>query len=132
MSADSVIQRCMDEVPRCVAAGIVDMETGLLLAVRTMVSHPQEVFDLVAAATRDLFQGDHVTTIERIFARMRGVEDGHVHYFQEIVVTSRTLLHFFARLSADPAVVVVAVCRADTNLGLVLARGRDIARTERL
>ncbi len=29
MSADSIVDRCMKEIPKCVAAGVVDMETGI-------------------------------------------------------------------------------------------------------
>jgi hypothetical protein len=39
------------QIPECVAAGYVDMATGMLLAVNTVDSHPQEVLDTVSAAT---------------------------------------------------------------------------------
>jgi hypothetical protein len=51
------------DVPECVAAGMVDM----LLALDTVDSHPQEVLDLLAAATFDLFQGRNVVLIEDSF-----------------------------------------------------------------
>ncbi|MFC3217139.1 hypothetical protein [Comamonas sp. JC664] len=41
-------------MPECLAAGYVDVATGMLLAIRTVDSHPREVIDLVAAATADL------------------------------------------------------------------------------
>ena len=132
MSADGIIKRCMKEIPKCVAAGVVDMETGMLLSVRTVESHPQEVLDLVAAATKDLFEGDNVATIERMFKRIRGVGNSEEHYFQQIIVMSTNLVHFFSRLGTDQSSVVVAVCRSDANLGLVLAKGRAIAKTERI
>ena len=57
----------------------VDTKTGMLLGVKTVDSHPQEVLDLVAAATGDLFQGNNVATIEKLFRQSRGVkEDGIV------------------------------------------------------
>jgi hypothetical protein len=101
----------------------------MLLNVKTVDSHPQEVLDMVAAATKDLYEGDNVTTIEEAFKRIRGVRSDE-HYFQQILVMSRNLIHFFSRLERDPTTVLVAVCRKDANLGLVLAKGRMIARTE--
>ncbi|MEZ4250438.1 MAG: hypothetical protein R3B99_19570 [Polyangiales bacterium] len=47
--------------------GYVDMPTGMLLAVNTVGLHPNEVLDLVAAATADLFQGPSVSSIEQMF-----------------------------------------------------------------
>ncbi|MCG8425266.1 MAG: hypothetical protein MJE77_45890 [Proteobacteria bacterium] len=132
MSADTIISRSMREIPKCVAAGVVDMETGMLLSVKTIESHPQEVLDLVAAATRDMFEGDNVVTIERLFKRIRGVQHSDEHYFRQIVVMSRNLIHFFSRLENEESVVMVAVCRADANLGLILAKGRMIAKSENL
>lgn len=57
MSLDSALNKAQASVPECVAVGYVDMSTGMLLGVKTVDSHPQEVLDLVAAATADLFQG---------------------------------------------------------------------------
>ncbi len=91
MSLDASLSKAQQEVPECVAVGFVDMMTGMLLAVRTVDSHPQEVLDLVAAATADLFQGKSVSAIEKLFRKSRGqAEDGR-HYFHEIVVFSENL-----------------------------------------
>jgi len=129
MSVDTIIQRTMSDVPKAVATGIVDMATGMLLGVKTVDSHPQEVLDLVAAATKDLFEGDNVTAIENMFKRVRGVETNE-RYFKEIIVMSSNLVHVFARLHSMPSMVIVTVCRADTNLGLALMKMRGICAEE--
>ncbi len=131
MSAETIIKRCVKEIPKCVAAGVVDLDTGMLLNVKTVDSHPQEVLDLVAAATRDLFEGDNVTTIERLFKRVRGIHNDD-RYFQQILVMSTNLIHFFARLAHHSTTVVVAVCRKDANMGLILAKGKIIAKEGRI
>ena len=48
MSLDSALANVRSAVPECVACGLVDMKTGMLLGVKTVDSHPQEVLDLVA------------------------------------------------------------------------------------
>lgn len=111
-------------VPECVAAGLVDMKTGMLLGVKTVDSHPQEILDLVAAATGDLFQGTNVSAIERMFKQARGVTDDGSHYFQEILVLSDNLLHVFQRGKKNNDMVLVTVCRISANLGMVLAKSR--------
>jgi hypothetical protein len=124
MSLDSVLAKAQQSVPECVAAGYVDMTTGMLLGVKTVDSHPQEVLDLVAAATADLFQGQNVTSIERLFRKARGQSEDGNHYFKEIVVFSENLLHVFLRAKKKKDQAVVFVCRASANIGMVLSKTR--------
>ena len=124
MSLDAVINEIQGSVPECVAVGVVDMSTGMLLGVRTVDSHPSEVLDLVAAATGDLFQGDNVRTIERMFRESRGVPEDGRSYFQEILVMSENLLHVFQRCARQQGIVVCIVCRNKVNLGMALSKTR--------
>lgn len=124
MSLDTVLSKVQQEVPECVAVGYVDMSTGMLLGVKTLDSHPQEVLDLVAAATADLFQGKSVTAIEKMFRKSRGQPEDSKHYFNEIVVFSENLLHTFLRSKKAANHAVVFVCRATANIGMVLSKSR--------
>lgn len=121
---DNAVSLVQKSVPECVAVGYVDMKTGMLLGVRTVDSHPQEVLDLVAAATGDLFQGTNVTAIEKMFKQVRGVKDDGAHYFQEIIVMSDNLMHVFQRGKKNSDMVLVTVCRVSANMGMVLAKSR--------
>ena len=124
MSLDNALAKAQQTVPECVAAGYVDMSTGMLLGAKTVDSHPQEVLDLVAAATADLFQGQSVTAIEKLFRKSRGqTEDGR-HYFKEIIVFSDNLLHVFLRSKKKQDQVLVFVCRGSANVGMVLSKSR--------
>lgn len=124
MSLDSVLQKSVSEVPDCVAAGVVDLSTGMLLAIKTVDSHPSEVMDVLAAATADMFQGSNVQMIENIFKKARGIEnDGH-HYFQEMIVNSDNLVHVFCRLKGNEEIVVAFVMRKSVNLGMALTKVR--------
>lgn len=125
MSLDKALTELMKNVPDCVAAGWVDINTGMLLGVKTVDSHPQEVLDLVAAATTDLFQGTNVSAIETMFKKSRGVPDNADHYFKEIIVLSQNLLHVFSRGKKKQEQILVAVCRVSANLGMVLTKVRS-------
>ncbi len=129
MSADSICSTALDTVPKAVAAGVVDMGTGMLLAVKTTESHPQAVLDMVAAGTKELYEGEMSMTIESTFKKVRGETDND-HYFQEIMVNSKNLIHYFSRLASSPNVVMTVICRADANLGLVVTKAREIATSE--
>jgi len=125
MSLDAALQTSISTIPECVAGGYVDMSTGMLLAVKTVDSHPAEVLDLVAAATADLFQGPNVIQIETLFDRSRGItRTGGGHYFQEIIVFSDNLLHVFMRGKKYHNHAVTYVCRKNANIGMVLTKAR--------
>ncbi|MCD9087829.1 hypothetical protein [Stenotrophomonas sp. SY1] len=125
MSLDSVLQQSVASIPECVAAGYVDISSGMLLSVKTVDSHPREVLDLVAAATADLYQGPNIRTIEQMFRRARGLQEQEgAHYFQEIIVNSENLIHIFMRGKRYPDYVMVFVCRRTANLGMALTRSR--------
>lgn len=124
MSLDTALAKAQQNIPECVAAGYVDMSTGMLLSVKTLDSHPQEVLDLVAAATADLFQGQSVTTIEKLFRRSRGQGENGAHYFREIIVFSENLLHVFLRGKKKSDQALVIICRASANIGMVLSKTR--------
>jgi len=125
MSFDDAINHAAKTVPECVAAGFVDIASGMLLALKTVDSHPQQVIDLLAAATADMFAGPSVSMIERLFKRARGLpEDDGFHYFQEVIVNSENLIHVFLRGKSNPDYVVVFVCRRTANLGMALTKAR--------
>jgi hypothetical protein len=125
MALDTALTKAQQSVPECVAVGYVDMSTGMLLGVKTVDSHPQEVLDLVAAATADLFQGQSVTSIEKLFRKSRGQAENGSHYFKEIMVFSENLLHVFLRSKKKPDQAVVFVCRASANIGMALTKSRQ-------
>lgn len=123
MSLDKSLESAIVTIPDCVAAGYVDLDSGMLLGIKTVDSHAQEVIDLLAAATSELFQGPNVQSIEKIFRRVRGVKEDGRHYFQEIIVNSDNLLHVFLR-GKNQAQVATFVCRKGANLGMVLTKAR--------
>lgn len=121
---DDALQRAMTSVPDCVACGFVDLASGMVLSIKTVDSHPSEVFDFLAAATSDLFQGPNVVAIEGIFKKARGLpESTEHHYFQEVIVNSENLIHVFLRGKKQQQILCY-VCRKGANLGMVLTKAR--------
>lgn len=125
MSLTQTLNQVVQNVPECVAAGVVDIGTGMLLGIKTVDSHPQEVIDLLAAATGDLFQGPTVVSIEKLFKKARGLDpNSDDHYFREIIVLSDNLIHVFVRGRTHSGQVLVTVCRPTANMGMVLTKTR--------
>jgi hypothetical protein len=125
MSLDQALQAAATTIPECIAAGYIDLATGMLLGIKSVDSQPNEVVDLLAAATADLFQGPNVRMIESMFKKARGLNnDGH-HYFQEIIINSDNLLHIFLR-GKNEEQVACFVCRRSVNLGMALTKARGV------
>jgi hypothetical protein len=128
MSAESIVKQALEIVPKAVAAGVVDMGSGMMLAIKTIESHPQAVLDVLAPATKELFEGEMVLHIEKLFKQARGVESDE-RYFQEILISSEHLWHYFGRLKSDSKTVITVVARGDVNMGLFLVKARQIRDT---
>lgn len=124
MSLESALAVTQRTVPECVSAGLVDMKTGMLLGVKNVTNYSQEILDMVAAATGDLFQGQNVTMIEQMFRKHRGAKEDGRHYFQEIIILSDNLLHVFVRCKRNEDLVLVTIARNTANLGMVIAKTR--------
>lgn len=123
-SLDQALAHAVGTIPECVAAGYVDIASGMLLSMKTVDSHPGEVIDLLAAATADLFAGPNIVTIENLFKKARGVALDNHHYFQEVMVNSDNLIHIFLRGKLHTDYIAVFVCRKTANLGMVLTKSR--------
>ncbi|MFE0253729.1 hypothetical protein [Streptomyces sp. NPDC059010] len=122
-----LVKHLRTDAPDCVASGVVDMATGMLLSYETVENHPPEVLDLLAGATLDLFQGRTVVMIEDVFKERRGITSD-THFFQEILVNSENLTHLFVRLSEQQDIVAVVVCRKSVNVGMLFAQVRRVIR----
>ena len=123
---NAALQKAISTVPECVATGYVDLESGMLIGIKTVDSHPSEVMDMLAAATAEMFQGGNVTAIESIFKKARGITDDGSHYFQEMIVNSDNLIHVFIRSKKSQEQVATFVCRKSANLGMVLTKSRQV------
>jgi hypothetical protein len=120
---DQALQTAVASIPDCIAGAYVDLETGMLLGIRTITSQPEAAMEMLAAATTDLFQGPSVTMIEGVFRDARGQKDTGRHYFQEIIVNSDNMIHVFLRGRAQKQGAAF-VCRKNANLGMALVKAR--------
>lgn len=129
MGADSIVKGALATVPKAVAAGVVDMASGLMLSIKTVESHPQRVLDILAPATQELFEGEMVTSIENLFKQARGVTSEE-RYFKEILISSTHLWHYFGRLKSNQRTVLCVVATADVNLGMLIVKCRLLTENE--
>ncbi len=120
---NNALQNAVASIPECIAAGYIDLASGMLLGIRSVDSHPAEVIELLAAATADLYQGANVRLIETIFKKARGLQDDGHHYFQEFIINSDNFIHVFLR-GKNEEQVGCFVCRKSANLGMAITKAR--------
>lgn len=123
VSLDKVLRESMATVPGCLAAGCVNMNLGMLLALHTLENHPREIFDLFAGATTELFQGGYTMEIENVWRKLRNQSSGN-HYFKEIIVMSDNNIHVFLRGKTNQELAIVYITPNTENIGMVLSRSR--------
>ena len=109
-------QALVDDVSDCLAVGVVDLNTGMLMGVHCTVPYfTQSYLDAVAAAAVDMFRGKNVRRVEELLSKHRGEEIKDA--FEEIFISSLKVFHFMS-LVRDKSAVVVMVTKKTTNQGM--------------
>ncbi|MCL4838152.1 MAG: hypothetical protein KJ058_09330 [Thermoanaerobaculia bacterium] len=119
------LERLVRGLPSGVAAGVVELSSGMPVAFSTLDQHSKREFDLLAAATTGLFHDTTVTTIERMDREHLASPEERREALQQVIVQSRHMLYLFLRCRREPDLVLVSLCRADANLGLALMVSRE-------
>ena len=126
-STTDVCKQVHDKVDDCVAVGVVDLNTGMLLGVHHSVPHfTQAYLDAVAAAAVEMFRGKNVRRVEELLSQQRGepVKDS----FEEIFISSPKVFHFMATIKEKGAVVVM-ITKKTVNQGMGWAAIRNTMAT---
>ncbi|MDA7965144.1 hypothetical protein [Ruegeria sp.] len=121
MSIDAALSSAMKTIPDCIAAGYVDMETGMLLGLQAAEAEHSDVLENLALAVANLFQGRGVIAFQELL-RAAGAEETDHPGFGEIAVFSDDRLHIFLRTRDYPDHVVCYICRDSANIGLALTK----------
>ncbi|WP_170345364.1 hypothetical protein [Ruegeria atlantica] len=121
MSIQTALNSAMETIPDCIAAGYIDMETGMLLG--SSVSDPDcaDSLDVLAVAVANLFQGQGVAAFEALL-RQAGSADEENAGFGEVAVFFKDRLNIFLRTKEYPDHVVCYICRNSANVGLALTK----------
>lgn len=106
----------LEKVDDCLAVGVVDLNTGMLMGVHHTVPYfTQAYLDAVAAAAVEMFRGKNVRRVEELLSVQRGsaVKDS----FEEIFISSPKVYHFMATIKEKESVVVM-ITKKTVNQGM--------------
>jgi hypothetical protein len=115
-STTEICRTVLDKVDDCLAVGVVDLNTGMLMGVHHSVPYfTQAYLDAVAAAAVEMFRGKNVRRVEEMLSQQRGepIKDS----FEEIFISSPKVFHFMATIKNKGAVVVM-VTKKTVNQGM--------------
>ena len=116
-SINEVCKGIVDNVDDAMAAGVVDLSSGLLLGVHHNVPYfTQSYLDAVAAAAVDMFRGRGITGVEKRLSESRGQEVKNT--MEEIQMTTPKTLHFMSVIPGKPNALAVLITGKKTNLGM--------------
>lgn len=121
MTIEAALTTAMETIPDCLAAGYVDMETGMLLGTSAKDDASLDALDSLAIAVANLFQGRGIHAFQDLLAAA-GLQDPENPGFGEISVFSNDRLHVFLRTRKYPEHVVCYICRDSANIGLALTK----------
>jgi hypothetical protein len=122
-STQEVCRTTLDKVDDCLAVGVVDLNTGMLMGVHHTVPYfTQAYLDAVAAAAVEMFRGKTVRRIEELLSQQRGeqLKDS----FEEVFISSPKTFHFMIVVKEKGAVVVM-ITKKTTNQGMGWAALRN-------
>lgn len=125
---DDACKDVVAKVDGAVAAGVVDLETGMLLGIHNSAQYTQTLNEIVAAACMDMFRGNNISRIEQMVRSHRGIPENGEHYFQEIHITSEHNFHFAKTVKKGRAVIML-VTKKSTNIGMGWAQLKSMIPT---
>ena len=115
-STNEVCKSVHEKVDDCLAVGVVDLSTGMLMGVHHTVPYfTQAYLDAVAAAAVEMFRGKNVRRIEELLSQQRGEEI--TDSFEEIFISSPKTYHFMSSMR-DKGAVLVMVTKKTVNQGM--------------
>jgi hypothetical protein len=114
---DDILLHVIGDVDGALGCAVVDLRSGLLLAVAHSVPYfTQSYLEAVAAAAVDMFRGKNIQSIEGLLSAQRGspVENA----ITEIQMSTDGTFHFMAIVRDKPHILMVLITNRKTNLGL--------------
>lgn len=122
-TTQDVCKKMVEDVQDCLAIGVVDLTTGMMMGVHHTVPHfTQAYLDAVAAAAVEMFRGKTVRRVEELLSKQRGetIKDS----FEEVFVSTPRTYHFM-KIIPDKSAVLIMVTKKSTNQGMGWAALRN-------
>lgn len=113
---NDVCKEIVENTEHALAAGVVDLDSGLLLGVAHSVNYfNQDILDTVAAAAVEMFRGRSTQTVESMLAELRGQQT--TNSIIDLHFSTEHTHHFMTVVPGKPAALAILVTRNKVRLG---------------
>jgi hypothetical protein len=123
---EQALDDAVRSVPDCLVAGYVDLPTGVLLGVKSVGKHSQEVLDMMSSTVADLFGQADLGAVESWLLDGREASE-EANACREFVVMSDQLIHMYTRCEDNDEHAVVLIARRSANIGMLISKSRKAA-----
>lgn len=114
---NSICESIVSDVTDAMGFAVIDLSSGLLLAVHHKVPYfTQSYLDAVAAAAVDMFRGKNISTVEKLLGSQRGTEVRNS--IKEVQMTTDGTYHFMSVVPGKQNSLAVLITGRRANLGL--------------
>jgi hypothetical protein len=124
MDVDHLASITFARVPGARLAGVVDMTTGMFLAVEAG-NCPEHELDSLAVSAREIFEGVLGAGLRRSF-----IDSNDQQRIKEVIVVGDKTVFVFSRVTGQADVALLVACDKRTQLGMItmmIAKIRDNA-----
>jgi predicted regulator of Ras-like GTPase activity (Roadblock/LC7/MglB family) len=124
MDVDTLASTAYARVPGARLAGVVDITTGMFVALEAG-NLPQEELDLLAISAREVLTGVHAAGLRRSFTT-----DNDLQQLKEVIVVGEKTTFVICRAVHIEDTAIVVACDKREHLGLItmtMAKIRDNA-----
>ncbi|OBS08310.1 hypothetical protein [Acidihalobacter prosperus] len=114
---NAICEQVVDDVNDALGFAVVDLGSGLLMAVHHKVPYfTQSYLDAVAAAAVDMFRGKTINAVEKLLANQRGTDVANS--IKEVQMTTDGTYHFMSIVPGKPNSLAVLITGRKANLGM--------------
>ena len=126
MSLQHLCEETVAEVEGCLGCAVVDLETGLPLAMEVAKASvvSQDAMELLAAASAEYFRGRMMWQLQLMIAG----NDVAANFVQEIQTTTEDTYNFMSAVPGRETTVLVLILDKAANLGLGRISVRQVLR----
>lgn len=125
MQFETELEACLKDLPGCVGAGYVDLESGFMLAMRSQDPMPEDQAEVLAVAAVQALNSATVAEMCSAFGGCDANDTEGPPPFRETVILSETAIHVFQRVENYPDEAVCLIFDADCSAKDVLAGARE-------
>lgn len=118
----------VNTVEGAIACAVVDLESGTVLGIHKSAQLTQNLDEIVASATVDMFRGGNIGRVKHMVRVHCGETENEELSLEEVHVASMHNSHF-AKTLRNGRLVVILVMKKTTNIGMGWAMLKSVLPT---